>query len=280
MKVTHFNSSIPHFYDFYSMYRYTNEIPLKNNWHNDIEILFNYEGENTFLINGEIVTLKENDIFIINPNYPHSSYGELKCSGYTSLLTVKNDFLISNGFKEINGVFTDKIKDDILFGKYNKLLDVHFSHNSLREVEFRIALLDLLKYIFENYYTENCLKPSSEKINGVLTYINNNYTEAITLEDLAVKFNYNKEYLSHLFKNVIGYSIIEYINILRCNYAASLIKNTTIKIKDISEMCGFKTVSNFNKIYKLFMNKSPTQTRNDHKEFLKSGKGAGSRYKK
>ena len=91
--------------------------------------------------------LKENDIFIINPNFSHSSYGE--ATGSTSILVVKNDFLFSNGFKEINGVFTDKINDDLLFEKYIKLLDVHFSHNSLREVEFRIALLDLLKYIFK-----------------------------------------------------------------------------------------------------------------------------------
>ena len=278
MKVTHFNTSISHFYDFYSLYRCDEKYALEANWHEDLELLFTLKGENTFLINGEKVTLKENDIYIINPNYPHSSMGERE--GHTSILTIRNNFLLENGFKEINGLFNEKFCDSVLFQKFNNLLDIHFSNDKFREVDFRIALMDMLRHVFKHHYNESEVSGKSYKIKNILRYIEKNYTENIRLDDLAFKFGLNKNYLSGVFKKETGFNVIKYVNLLRCGYAESLIKSTTLKMNEIAIMAGFGSVSNFNKIYKSIRNKTPIVTRNDNKQYLENGRGLGRRLKK
>lgn len=266
---------IPHFYDFFTLHRCDTKFTLKPNWHDDVEILFQTEGTNTFLIDGVDITLNKGDIFIVNPGFTHSQTGKL--NNLTMVLVISRKFLLTSGIKDINGTFCDKINDKTVWQKFNKVLDVYFTYDEYREVTMRIALLDLSTYIFKNYYTPNTTTSKNHKINNVITYINDNYANEITLEQLAQKFNYNKCHLSVTFKKETGYTIIGYVNSMRCNYADALLKSGSIKTKEIATMCGFGSVSNFYKTYKALRGKTPSETKLEHKKFLETGVGLGRR---
>ena len=270
-------NGVAHFYSFFTMYRFDSEYKMEPNWHDDIEILFGAHGKNTFLVDGNEVVLKKGDVFIINPRYPHVQVGE-PC-GYTITLTISSQFLISNGFKNIMGTFKDKVTDDELWRLIEKILDVYFSTNDLREVNMRILLLQLAAYLFENYYNPNHLFGNNRIVNDVISYINNNFTEDITLNQLAQEFDYNKCYLAASFKKETGFTIMNYIDTLRCNYADSLLKSSTLKIKEVSEMCGFGSISAFNKTYKSIRNRTPRETKMSYKNYVETGVGIGPRPK-
>ena len=270
-------NGIAHFYNFFTMHRFDSVYKMKPNWHDDIEILFGAHGENTFLIDGNEVVLKKGDVFIINPRYPHVQVGEP--NGYTITLTISSQFLISNGFKNITGTFKDKVIDDELWALLEKILDIYFCTNDFREVKMRILLLQLATYLFENYYSPNYLFGNNRIVNEIISYINDNFIEDITLNQLAQKFNYNKCYLATRFKRETGFTIMGYVNTLRCNYADSLLKSSTLKIKEISEMCGFSSVSAFNKTYKSIRKHAPQKTKIAYKDYLESGLGIGPRPK-
>jgi len=52
----------------------------------------------------------------------------------------------------------------------------------------------------------------NEKITKLIKYINDNLNQKFNLETLAKKFYLDKYYLSHLFKENTGFSILQYIN--------------------------------------------------------------------
>ena len=275
MKIQTMQNNVAHFYDFFTLNRCDHEYIMEPNWHEDIEILFGVEGENTFLIDGQEVTLKKGEAYVINPNFSHSQIG--KPNGYSILLKINNQFLISNGFSELTGTFIGKIVDKKLWEKFINTLDTYFSRNDLREVNMRISLLDLIAYVYKNYYTPNRIYGRNRKINSILKYLNDNYTDDISLTQLAQSFNCNKCYLAASFKKETGFTIMHYIDVLRCNYADSLLKNSTLKIKEIAQMCGFGSISSFNKTYKAVRRQTPRETRLNYKRYVETGGGIGER---
>lgn len=81
-------------------------------------------------------------------------------------------------------------------------------------------------------------------------YIDNHYTEPLTLSELALGANLEKTYFSTLFKRVIGLSPCEYITLKRIERAVQLLRQTDDSILSIAISCGFNNTANFNKLFK------------------------------
>ena len=93
------------------------------------------------------------------------------------------------------------------------------------------------------------------------TYIEDHYSEKITLEMLADKVNISVYYLSHIFKQYTNQTPIEYLNQYRLSTAANLLKTTDNSIMDISFECGYNNVSYFNRAFKTKYNLTPKEYR-------------------
>ena len=63
------------------------------------------------------------------------------------------------------------------------------------------------------------------------------------------------------FKSSTGITIFEYLNKIKIDYSCRLLLNTDLNVVDISYDCGFNNLSHFNKQFKKFINKTPTQYR-------------------
>lgn len=100
----------------------------------------------------------------------------------------------------------------------------------------------------------NCLNATNKASNGVvlsaINYIKKNYKEKITLEILARKFSYSKNYFQTIFKSIIGYTPQEYITNLRIEKAKLILNDPNILLIDISKECGFSSQAYFNYIFK------------------------------
>ncbi|PAV31175.1 hypothetical protein CIL05_00500 [Virgibacillus profundi] len=88
-------------------------------------------------------------------------------------------------------------------------------------------------------------------------YVQTNYPEKITLKDMANQLFIHQAYFSYIFKKEIGKNFIDYVNKIRVEKAAELIKTTDYKMKEISSMVGFQSHSYFNKVFKKVMGISP-----------------------
>ena len=111
------------------------------------------------------------------------------------------------------------------------------------------------------YKTENPEDRLSERIYTVANYIHTHYMDNLTLEELAKSIYMDPFYLSHQFKEVTGYTITQYIHLVRIRNCQFLLLNTEDKITDISSACGFTSFSQFNRVFHKFCNESPSEYR-------------------
>ncbi len=84
----------------------------------------------------------------------------------------------------------------------------------------------------------------------VFEYIKNNYDKKITLDELAEETMLSRAYLSTLFKKETGYSISEYMNIVRVDKSKPLLVETNRTIVEIANMCGFEDQSYYTKVFR------------------------------
>ena len=80
------------------------------------------------------------------------------------------------------------------------------------------------------------------RLSRIAEYINNNYSEKITLEMLAKRENVTTTYLSHFIRDNLHMTFQEYISSVRFERALKLLRNTTMCLTDISVVSGFSDV--------------------------------------
>lgn len=88
-------------------------------------------------------------------------------------------------------------------------------------------------------------------------YVRLNYSEEISLMELARKYYINHIYLSRLFKAETGENFSSYLTRIRMEKARELILRDTFKIKEVAEMVGFKNPYYFTKTFKKYYESTP-----------------------
>ena len=88
-------------------------------------------------------------------------------------------------------------------------------------------------------------KSHKKEVYWIKKYIENNYMNDINLDILAEELNFTPSYICRIFKNNTGIRITEYLNQVRIEQAKRLIRQTNLKVHEISEMVGFTRVSYF-----------------------------------
>lgn len=116
------------------------------------------------------------------------------------------------------------------------------------------------------YVRRYSLKEYSPAVQKVMNYVNLNVAEPLTLKSLAAMFFISPSYLSALFKQETGSTLIDYINTQRVNRAAQLLVQNNHTIAAVAEEVGILDVNYFTKIFKKTLGVTPTRYRREHKE--------------
>ena len=116
------------------------------------------------------------------------------------------------------------------------------------------------------YARRYSLKGYSPTVQKVINHINLNLSEPHTLKSLAALCHISPSYLSSLFKQETGSTLIDYINTQRVNRAAQLLVQNNHTIAAVAEEVGILDVNYFTKIFKKTLGVTPTRYRREHKE--------------
>ncbi|MGI6021406.1 MAG: helix-turn-helix domain-containing protein [Lachnospiraceae bacterium] len=101
-------------------------------------------------------------------------------------------------------------------------------------------------------------------VNRVKEYIENNYSEEISLNKISKAVHVSHCHIAHLFREYVGATVGEYINIYRLVYAAELLEKTDYPIKDIRIMSGFRNDSYFCVCFLKYFGMSAREYRRAH----------------
>lgn len=97
----------------------------------------------------------------------------------------------------------------------------------------------------------------SHLIGKIVSYIDNHYTEPITLEEMSHALGYSYRYMSGVVNRFFNQPFPSIINRYRINYACDLLLNTDKDITEIALLCGFGSMRNFNRNFKSVMGVAP-----------------------
>lgn len=103
------------------------------------------------------------------------------------------------------------------------------------------------------------------------SYVEENYTSRITLDDIAEKLHANRSYLSRLYKERRGINLFDDILRLRIEKAKEYMESTDWKIYEISEAVGFDDTGYFSRVFKKYSGMSPKEYKNRRKESYGQG---------
>ncbi len=96
----------------------------------------------------------------------------------------------------------------------------------------------------------------------ILDYIERNIEKNIKISDIAAYFGYNEKYLSHLFSEITGTTLKQFILSRKVDAANLMLTDSHRSIADIAKALGFSDSHNFSRAYKNVTGLSPSEYRN------------------
>ncbi|HEX7518569.1 MAG TPA: AraC family transcriptional regulator [Chthoniobacterales bacterium] len=92
-------------------------------------------------------------------------------------------------------------------------------------------------------------------------FIHEHSDEELSLTQVAKAVNISGNHLSEKFKRMTGVNFVEYIARTRFEKARGLLRDPNLRVSEIAFAVGFQSLSQFNRVFKKFSGKSPTEYR-------------------
>lgn len=226
-------------------------------------------------VEGQRYDIVANDIVLLPPSVLHQSEyfpGPPSDRIIIGFMLPKQLGCLKSGYEEILSIFnsTKPImrfhveEQNQLFQKLNEITAISQNvHNTnVRNLMIHNKFTEFLFLLYSlkdhNHYTPNIENGIREKIYTITNYIHTHYKEDLSLALLADTFYISSYYLSHQFKDITGYTVVQYIQLTRIKNAQYLLLNSDLKITQIAENTGFSSFSQFNRVFRKFCGMSPS----------------------
>ncbi len=252
--------------------------------HTFLEMNYMLQGHATEIVDDKKITLNTGDLLLLDEGSTHS----IKALGDNDLLinilfrTKNISINLLNDLRRSNNIFYDFLlsqviedsnhkRDYLVFTKkrntevqetLDRIIDEYYLKrdfsNSIIKSYLSILLVQLVReYPLNGPHQEN---KSSLLAIKVLKAIAEEY-KTVSLEELANRYNYNKNYLSNIFKSEVGQTFSEVLTRQRLIQAHTLIASTSLPIATIMEQVGIKNKTFFYQKYKNYYKTLPSTDR-------------------
>ncbi|CRZ35276.1 two-component system response regulator YesN [Herbinix hemicellulosilytica] len=141
-------------------------------------------------------------------------------------------------------------------------------HNYICNIDSLMKLEgdQLIEWAFQKFVKiTGCVKSqssidySNKVVQATKEYLEAHYAEEITLEDVAEYVNISPQYFSKLIKKNTGFNFIDWLSILRVKKAKELLANTSLTVKEVCFMVGYKDPNYFSRIFKKKIGMTPSE---------------------
>lgn len=261
---------------------YFANVPL--HWHGEFEINFVLEGCAEFICGDNRFVSSKGDIIIIPPNmlhavYPHDGgrllYDTIVFS-HEMLGTAENDRcavtclkpLVSGGFDLRNLITKEHPRYSEIKTAVESIFSCAKGNTPLLDMLMKSGLLRLF-WLLETNGDISLRAPNAisriEVIRPAIAYMTENYSEDITIEQLAETVCLSKSYFMRRFKEAAGVGAIAYLSQLRIRKACEILSQTDKTAAETAFACGFRNLSNFNRLFRKIAGCTPKEYRKLHK---------------
>lgn len=253
-------------------------ITVHPHWHTAVEILFILEGCAKQQVNDSFFTAEAGDIIIIAEDQLHSTYSfkGIACNilvlQFDSFSLLGN--ILSSNKKNLSAYFGNRVKYKNPLKSHNSdggciLKCINEIHDELCQMHSAYDLIigSLLQRMVGFLLRYECFEISKENnvdqeearqmLDKTFSLIDKCYSEKITLKMAAMESNLSVTHFCRLFKKSTGMTFNEYLTFYRINRAEKMM-NSSRKIIDISNECGFGSLSSFLRNFKKYKQCTPS----------------------
>lgn len=262
----------------------------KPHTHEYFQIYFITKGSLLHYVENEFSTLSHGDMFIIPPGKTHYITPEKDTVFYSFSFMpkffgepnennkfIKNflRFLLENKNENIKAKISIKTEEIFYIEKIMEHILKEFQQKPLgyREIIYAYAT-HLITMIARNYYKNDTklISPPFENnkqlVLHCISYIENNFSDSITLEEISHRFAMSKSNFCSLFSELTGCTFNSYLNKCRIKKATEYIKKG-YKITAVYGLCGYNDFSTFYRNFVKILGISPQEYRkNQEKESM------------
>lgn len=247
--------------------------------HNDVlELLYIMEGGGGYVVGGHEYYVQPGNLIICNAGVFHGEQpGQMKSMvSYCCVM----DHVLQPGWAR--NTISGKADHPVLFFSderqeleniFYALFDLHRKSSEYRMACERLAqaILEIVleKLRIRNQLNEETQQNNNKLIQDVSAFLDDHFTEDLTLEDLETRFHISRFALGHVFKEETGISPMKYVMMRRIGESQNLLMNTDLPIGDIGEQLGFNDNSHFSNAFKKYIGTTPGAYR---KHFKAAGK--------
>lgn len=267
-------------------------------YHQAYELSFITEGSGKRIVGDSVEEFHPGDLIFIGPRIPHVWFSGEPYPKPHSGRTLESVYLLFNNdilpqdltslpeFSHVNRAIKlsergIRITGDTLNHVSRLMLQLPYL-SGIKRLMYFYEIMDIIgnsssfSYLASAEYVRTKFETTSSRVTRIHEYLMKNYQEEINLEEIAELVHMAPASVCRFFKSSTGMTIFEYLNKIKIDYSCRLLLNTDLNVVDISYDCGFNNLSHFNKQFKKFINKTPTQYRrlrnsgadNRHEELL------------
>lgn len=240
-------------------------------WHGEFELIRIISGSFNLFLDNVPVTLSKGDCAIIDCTTMHRgdpNNAVYECAVFSiSMLYKKSNDIIRQylrpiAHKKVNVNYNPKEKTAEIIHRI-------FSVAKEKRDMYELTVHSLLYEFFLTLYQDNMIAEGAkhknskqmEIIGELLDWIEENFTESITLSSLSKISGLNQKYLCRFFKEYTGRTPIDYINNLRIDAACHEMEHSKLSVTEAALVSGFNSISYFTKTFKKYKGISPSEYR-------------------
>lgn len=244
--------------------------PVMAHWHEEAEFTLVTEGCGTYQVRLTSYEVKTGDLLFISPATLHSITAPPGGHMCTETYVFHMHFLGMHtadvcAVRYLTPIFSQKLLPPVLFDiehpLYSHIRGVFLNLNTIYEKKengyellLKANFLQLIALLLP-YCTEALSQPPlhsehTAKLKIVLEYIDQHYSEELSIAQLAGLCYFSEYHFMRFFKKYIGMSCLDYIKNLRLEKAAELLEQGTLSTLDVSLLAGFRNLSYFHREFK------------------------------
>lgn len=232
------------------------------NLHENPEVLYCTEGTGQLICEGVRYPVQAGDILVVNCNELHDLSTDT-CLNYVYLI-IDSDFLAANGLSPDTMVFEHVVRSEAAASLFRQIMVEYETQQPCRALLLRGLLLQLMACLARTHgrsreKTDVYLRKSTEHVKLIVNYIKLHYSEKLTLDRLSAEVGLSKYHFVRLFKQVTGATVLEYLNVIRCQKAWQMLMRREATVAETALRCGYESSSYFSKIFRKIMGCLPSE---------------------
>ena len=250
----------------YRVDKYHPAYEMSFHWHTEYEIIVVRQGQIELTVNDECCVLQSGDVMFVSDGMLHGGTPKgdetvYDCIVFEDGILTKNSTASEIGeiFRHGRSVKTFLPKEEFpqLSVIARNLADELASIESEERNGTEIVCLGLILQFFGEAIRRGCCEDKYTETNrhlsrlkNALSYMEDHYSERVTLDALADAAGVTPKYLCRSFCSLTGKTPISYLNEYRIDRACEFLRTTDDTMLEIADKCGFSDQSYFVKLFK------------------------------